>query len=191
MIQKLFASILSLFSEETPKPQAPLESTKASAPQRSTDALNDDLETLISIGFDLKHHTKKAWVNIPPVKVSTRFMGWGFVSGRKEALKINSRLHLVEADDDMDFTEYCILVDKVPCLLLLFRGNRLGVTMIHESVPFEQAVFKTNMIPCSNAKEFQSMPKPVQDIMLDTLDCILSIAKPKLKAPDESIPFEV
>lgn len=118
--------------------------------------------------WSLDYKLDKPWSLIPPVKVRTKFMGYGYVEGRTRALIVNARVAVCEADDDMDFTEHCVLIDGVPTLLILARGRHVSVTVIAER-DFLADVFRTAALPMNNVAEFRKMPDPVQRVMNDVL----------------------
>jgi hypothetical protein len=156
----------------TPKPKEPM----------SDERLALAISTFHKVSCNLKDATRDAWGTIMPVKVTEKFMGWGYVEGRTSALKVNGRIRVTEADDDMDFTEYCVLVDGTPCLLLLRKGGSLGVTIIAER-DFLADVFHTAMMRCNNLEDFRRMPAPVQKIMHDVLEKVLILQEQRAEKP--------
>ena len=143
-------------------------------PQLTNGELIRAIEKLHACTWVLKDKTPKHWVKIPPVVVTETFGGWGFVSGRTEALKINDRIHITEADDDMDFSEYCVLVDNMPCLLLIRKGGNLLVAII-ATRDFIDEVFNTHAMRLNSFEDFAKLPAPVQKIMHDVLQKVLEI----------------
>ncbi len=148
-----------------PRPAEPLS-------RMSDDRLALAIKTFHNVSWWLRDSTKEAWVSIPKVKVTEKFMGWGYVEGRDCALKINRRVHVIEADDCIDFSEYCVLIEGMPCLLILRKGNDVGVTIIAER-DFLADVFSTSMMRCNNIEDFYQMPEPVQKIMHDVFEKVL------------------
>lgn len=58
------------------------------------------------------------------------FPGCGFVEGRDQGAVISSRLRIVEADDDMGFTELCVLLDKIPTAIIRVSGSGASIGII-------------------------------------------------------------
>lgn len=156
------APLVSLYSAIKPPPKEPM----------SNDRLALAITTFHKVSWMLKDATRDAWGTIPKVKVTEKFGGWGFVEGRTSALSINSRIAVTEADECMDFSEYCVLVDGVPCLMILRKGNSVGVTIIAER-DFLAEVFHAAMMRCNTLDDFRAMPLPVQKIMHDILEKVL------------------
>lgn len=113
----------------------------------------------------------KPWSVIPPVSCPIKFGGWGYVAGRTKAFIVNARVAVCEADDDMDFTECCVLLDGVPTLLILRRGYSTTVTIIAER-DFTSEVFKTAAMKMNAVEDFRRLPAPVQKVMDDVLYAI-------------------
>lgn len=125
---------------------------------------------------DLKRMAGSSWGSIPRVHCPVPFGGWGFVEGRTEGFKVNRRLWLTEADDDMDFTEACVIVEKIPCLILEERWGQLTVTMI-AGQDYLQEVFNPSGLPCCNVEDFKKLAPPVQKILHDVFVKVLEEQK--------------
>jgi hypothetical protein len=108
------------------------------------------------------------WQRIPKVETPVKFMGWGYVSGRTEGIKVNSKITITEADDCMDFVEYCVLVNREPTLLMLFKQGQLRITAVAER-EFVAAVFNVDAMPLNNLEQYKSLPPAVQKVMHDVL----------------------
>jgi hypothetical protein len=156
----------------TPKPKEPM----------SDERLALAISTFHKVAWNLKDATKEAWGTIMPVKVTEKFMGWGYVDGRDEALKVNSRIRVTEADDCMDFSEYCVVMEGTPCLLVKRKGDYVGVTIVAER-DFLADVFNTAMMRCNNLEDFRRMPEPVQKIMHDVFEKVLILQEQKAEKP--------
>lgn len=103
---------------------------------------------------------------IPPVKCPVPFGGWGFVEGRTQGIKVNKSLTLTEADDDMDFSEACVLLDGVPSLLLSERRGSLTVTLIAGQDYFVE-LFNPSGNRVNTVAELNALPAQLQKIMKD------------------------
>jgi len=156
----------------TPAPKEPM----------SDERLAQALTTFHKVSWNLKNATREAWGSIPKVKVTEKFGGWGYVDGRSEALKVNNRIRVTEADDDMDYSEYCVLVDGTPCLLILRKGGSVGVTIIAER-DFLADVFHTAVMRCNDLADFRRMPAAVQKIMHDILEKVLIVQEKRAEKP--------
>ena len=136
------------------------------------------LQATIAYGYELRRKASP-WVGVPKIKCPVTFPGWGYVEGRKEALKINDRLHLSEADDDYGFTEYCVLVDQVPALLLCFQGTRLSVSYLQEGLLLSPRGFSLCTV-----EDYHALPEPVQRIMHDVLSHLRTVLETR---PTDSV----
>lgn len=108
------------------------------------------------------------WSKISPVKVSTTFSGWGYVDGRTSALKINKRISICEADEDMDFSEFCVLVDNVASMIL-YSGRRgpLMLSIVGESTTDPEALANWGRYDIATVERFRRMAMPYQAILVD------------------------
>lgn len=114
--------VKSLFSRESL-------SSQQSVTARPTFTLQESLNFFQTAGWVLKQNTKEAeWKTIPKVVVDRPFYGHGFVEGVTKALIVSKHLQLIEADEDMTYSEYCILRDGTPYLMMHLRSGR-GLTV--------------------------------------------------------------
>lgn len=109
------------------------------------------------------------WSTRQPVKVTTKFGGWGFVEGRTREIRINTRVSLVEADEDMGFTDVCVLIDGSPCLILTATGNSLSGMIITEDRSYLQEVVGVGVFPCTTLGEFNTLPDGVKRVLRDVI----------------------
>lgn len=154
----------SLYRPTPPAPKVPM----------TDDELAAAIALFYKVGWFLKDATRGEWLPIKPVDVAQPFGGWAFVQGKNEALRINSRVYITEAGDDMDYSEYCVLVDYVPCLLILLKSGAIHVTIVAER-DFLAEVFNTAAMRCTSVEEFKQMPQPVQKIMRDVFEKVAQI----------------
>lgn len=134
---------------------------------------------------DLKRMAGSSWGRISKVHCPVPFGGWGYVEGRTEGFKVNRRLVVTEADDDMDFTETCVIVDGMPCLLLEERYNRLTVTMIAGQDYFHE-LFNSSGLPCCTVEQFERLAPPVQKILRDIFAKVIEEQKKRPGGLDPS-----
>lgn len=106
-----------------------------------TFSLQESIEFFQNAGWLLKQNTKEdAWKTIPKVVVERYFYGCGFVEGRTTALLVNEHLQLVEADEDLTYSEYCILRDGTPYLMMHLRSGRgLTVSPVYDDPEWKTA----------------------------------------------------
>lgn len=145
-----------------------VQEVQASRPMMDDETLGTTLTTLHDCWWNLKDSLGVSMSFIPPVQVTTKFCGWGYVVGRTRAFNVNARLAVCEADDDMGFTKYCVLMDGVPSLLITRRYQGVSVTIITER-DFVADVLNTAAMPMNSIADFRRMPEPVQRVMNDVL----------------------
>lgn len=104
--------------------------------------------------------------SIPAVECPVKFGGYGFVEGRTKGVIINKSLVLTEADSDMDLVEACVLVDRVPCLILEERYCRLTVTTIAGQDYIHEIIAPSGQI-CSTVADLEKLPGPIQKVLRD------------------------
>lgn len=109
---------------------------------------------------------KKFFTAIWPVRVTTKFGGWGYVEGRTSGYRINSRLVIVPHDDCMDFTSVCLLIDRSPAMILEERYGRLTVSIINGRDYLDE-VLGVGEMDCSNLESFKRLALPVQKVLSD------------------------
>jgi hypothetical protein len=143
-------------------------------PQPKEPITDSELSTLLYFMYEQAHYFSYTtnvykWTTIPKVKVSTTFNGWGYVEGRTKGIVINKNLVMTKADDDMDFTEYCILVFDVPSMLLYSgRRGRLMVNLINEDKQDTMgSLLGMDFIPIDTATDFRKLAEPVQKVLID------------------------
>jgi hypothetical protein len=95
----------------------------------------------------------------------------------------------IEADDDMDFTEYCVLMDGAPTLLIMRRGHGVTVTIIAER-DFLADVFNTAAMRMNSVEDFRHMPEPVQRVMNDVLERFYELRNKRLEVKATNNPIE-
>lgn len=159
------------------------------APQPKATMSDGEITAAITLVRRYQFREVSPWINIPKVKCPVKFMGWGYVVGRTRALKVNSRVMITEADDDMDFTEYCVLLDGVPTLLIMFRQN-MYVTVVTEEEDFMAVVLNTNAMKLNNLDDFKALPVPVRKVMHDVLrHSFMELKDRKTNAYDQLISY--
>lgn len=159
---------------------------KAPAPPVDDALLSNALKCFITAAWNLKSNTSEHWGLILPVRIGgIKFPGWGYVEGRTSALKVNSSISIVEADDDMDFTDHCVLINGTPCLIL-HRAAQFSVTIIAKTSLLDQ-VMHTHAMPMNSLEQFKALPAPVQLVMRDIMLRVLQIHEKKVATTPEPI----
>lgn len=171
-----------LVSKVVKKAQAP-------RPMMDDETLGTVLTALHDCWWSLSNSLGDVTSVIPPVKVTTKFSGYGYVKGRISAIKVNARVAVCSADDDMDYTEYCVLMDGAPILLVLRRGSSVLVTIIAER-SFLADVFNTAAMSMNTVEEFRKMPEPVQRVMNDVLKRFYELRLKRLEEKAANNPIE-
>lgn len=149
-------------------------SKKPSRPPMTTHELELAIKHFIDVGYGLRDRYQQAWRSIKPVNVTTQFCGWGYVRGRDKGVIVNSHLTLVEADDDMEFTEYCVLIDGVPAILVMRRHPGVKISIVAERSLFDQ-VMGSHWLPLNDVKDYERLLGPVQRVMHDVLRCVADL----------------
>jgi hypothetical protein len=141
------------------------------APELTLSQVNDGLRLLRKhFHFDL-FKMLGGVTRIQAVKCPTKFGGWGYVEGRTSGVRVDPRITIVEADDDMEFTEVCVLIDNLPCLLIEegYHANvaksGLSVTVIVER-DYLESVLSPGHLWCSTLEDYEQLPMPVKSVML-------------------------
>ncbi len=172
----MFAYILSRIKRKVPAQWVP----KPSKPPLTEDQIAEALSLF-------RRHVPAFWREfsqmmgglkvIPPVKCPTKFGGWGYVEGRTYGVIVDSRITIVEADEDMGFTEVCVLIDDLPCLLVQegyhsFQGKSgLSITVISGRGYLDEMLNPSSQWS-STLKGFNRLQPPVRAIMLKILEVI-------------------
>lgn len=141
--------------------------------------------------WNIKHlaTSLKAWRRISPVKVTTKFGGWGYVEGRTEAFEVDDRLHVFEYDDCMDFTSLMVLIDGAPCLdITRKRGNTL-VTVITGRDYFEEFLDPSGK-PINTAEQLKRLPDPMQRPVLQLLGRVKQYEDRRVDAVEKLLSYK-
>lgn len=125
------------------------------------------------------------WGSIPRVVCAVSFGGCGYVEGRTEGMKVNSRLVVTEADDDMGFSEVCFVIDRTPTLLVRSSGHGLSVFIIAGQDYFEE-LLSPSTLPFSTVEQFNKLPDPVKTPLSDFMQAFYK-SKPDPTEPMEKI----
>lgn len=135
---------------------------------------------------EFKNHCKKSGVwsrYLSGVECHTSFGGCGYVQGRQEGFSPNRRIKVVEADDDMDFSEVCVVFDNIPCLLLYSGRKSKGQVTIVAERDFLLEVFGSNGSECLTVDQLNQMAAPVRAVLLDVFLGFHKTAKEKDSDP--------
>lgn len=127
-----------------------------------------------------------AWREIPTVRCPVPFLGWGYVDGRTHGFIIHRSkgITLVEADSDMGFTDVCVLINGMPCLMLEVRHGHLTVEHINQDVEDLRMSFGHGYMQVDNAEQLSDLPMPLQRCMLFILGKFIEAAKVQNRALD-------
>ncbi len=135
------------------------------APKMQADAHPDEVNAALMLFIKVFHNlgtNDNLWSSRAPVKTRQNFSGYGYVEGQNLAIKINRRLHVVGADDDLGYTSMCAVLDDEPCLMLIHASD-FSIRVIN-SQPNEQSVF-----PCNDYVEYTQLPEYLRNIMQDII----------------------
>lgn len=159
-IKTFFSKPEALIQAFTPKVDPPLEGPHLEQALKLWHA------DLMMFGFN---HSQYNMTRISPVKCPSPFGGWGFVEGRTKGWRINKRLVVVEADDDMQFTEVCLLLDGVPCLLMEnYAGRGVSVRTI-AGQDYISEIFNSSDMPLNTVEDLARLPEPVKVLVMDVI----------------------
>lgn len=138
-----------------------------------------DKDYLVAVSFfmgTVVHQLKRVskdlglWGHCLPVKCPEKFAGYGYVEGRTECAKINRKIRITEADDDMDFSECCVLLENQPTLIIYSgrRGDHLF--LVNQEVdPLMQMVFDTGAMRITTLADRDRLADPVRRVLEDIL----------------------
>lgn len=136
----------------------------------------------------LKRFSGESWRAIRPVRCPTPFAGCGYVEGRTSGLIVNSQITVVEADDEYDYTEVCVLVGGVPALVLLERNRHLRVTII-AGQDYLTEVFTPSGVYCDTLDDLKTFPVAIQTILRDLLTKVWEIEQNKPDAVEAMLAY--
>lgn len=160
-----------------PKPELPL----------SEPELAKGIALLVKNGYYLPDLFTSYQYDRSPVKCVEKFSGWGYVEGRTTEYRMGKRVSFVLADDDMEFSEYCVLIDGVPSLLISrgserFAPSGMAVTIISERA-FIDSIFNKGWMPMSTVEHFNRLPLPVQTALMPIVRLSAKIATERESNP--------
>lgn len=128
---------------------------------------------------------------ISPVKCPTPFGGWGYVEGRTKGWRINKHLVVVEADDDMQFSEVCLLLDGVPCLLMEnYAGRGVSVQTI-AGRDYSSELFNSSAMPLDTVEDLARLPAPVHKLVMDVITANYKLHAEKPDAIEKMLDYSL
>lgn len=170
IFKKLSGVMRRIIAAGKPKPELPLSDLE----------LVKGLAFLMKHGYYLQQAFKQYLHECAPVKCPETFYGWGYVEGRSEEYRMNKRVSFVLADDDLGFSEYCVLIDGVPSLLIVcgtekYAPSGLAVQIVSTRDLFD-SVFNPGWMPMSTAESFSNLPLPVKTALAPIIRTAAKIA---------------
>lgn len=150
-----------------------LQWTSPPEPDTTTDEhLGVLIQEFMSAAWFLRQCTEAYWdwVEVDPY-------GQLRINGKVRALKVNERVAVCESDDDLDFSEYVVVLDRVAALVVLRRAGRLEVRSVSPKLWGHALPYQ-----CSSVDEFKALPAPFQRIMREVFQLVYEIALDRQKA---------
>lgn len=120
--------------------------------------------------------------DINRVQCPIKFPGWGYIAGKTKGWWINNELQIVEGDSDLHNSELCVVVRGKAAILIECRlevmvgpDSMEWVTRLQIITP---GIVGALIMPSGNKFEsvadFEALPGPVQRVMMDVLDALLT-----------------
>jgi hypothetical protein len=131
-----------------------------------------------------------AWKRIRKVRCPVEFDGSKYVEGRNEGFVVDRRLTVVPGDAGMEYTTACVLVDRIPYLLLESRV-RLVAMLIEADSGFQPSkVMGLDGRFCDSWDEFSRLPARAQDILRAIFTCAWQAREENTIAREKMIDYE-
>jgi hypothetical protein len=142
--------------------------------RRCYDHMLDHLHGLNSVAKD-----NGLWQNIPKVKCPIKFHGWGYVEGRTEGAVINKNLTFFECDDDMGFTEYCVIINNMP-VMTIYTGVYGTFVNVIDRKDFYQSLLGAENLHFETWEQFKLLPAPIKSVITDIAVALFKKMPPKV-----------
>lgn len=136
------------------------------------------LDILFNNRFCLRDFLKSKKKECRPVQCRVMFSGCGYVEGRTEHFVLSRRVSLTEADDDMEFTDYCILIDMVPVLILscdVRDKHGISVKFISPDKTDLDLMLRDPWFPIRTFEQYEKLPSPVRTTLEPLLRTLLEL----------------
>lgn len=119
--------------------------------------------------------------DINRVQCPIKFPGWGYIAGKTKGWWINNELQIVEGDSDLHNSELCIVVKGKAAILIECRLEQIvhdsmgWITRLWVITPeFADTLLMPSGIKFESVEDFEALPGPVQRVMMDVLDALLT-----------------